>query len=181
MKDKLIQKIKSKFHKALLCTEKKFNHIEIKNFSYSSIEDSVLLIRDIVSKLDSLHNFEEYSFDYYFLIRTLNEPFPIGFLIRFGLKGEEVRFYSVAVQSFYTDLRLNGLYALFLGLYFGDLETEWEEENSREIIINTLEKISIEKGLNFQLYFGSPGIDDFIEDSFAFEIPVVADIVEYIV
>jgi hypothetical protein len=69
-----------------------------------------------------------------------------------------------------------------LGLYFRDLELEWlEEENSREIIIDTLKEIAIEKGLNFQLYFSSPGIDNFIEDSFVFEIPVEADIVEYIV
>jgi len=182
MKDKLIRKIKNKFHKALLRIEEEFPNIEIRNFSYYSIERSVLLIKDIVYKLDSLYNFKEYSFEYYFLVKPSSETLPISLLIRFVVKGEKFRFYSRTVSNFYRDLKFSGPYALFLSLYFRDLEIEWEEEeNSREILINTLKEIAIEKGFNFQLYFSSPAIYDHIEDSFVFEVPVKADIVEYIV
>ncbi len=181
MKDKIIRKVKNKFHKALLRIEEEFPNIEIRNFSYSSIEYSVLLIKDIVRKLDSLYNFKEYSFEYYFIVKLLSEDFPINLLIRLAVKGERFRFYTRVVSNFYRDLKFGGPCALFLGSYFGDLELEWEEENSREIIINTLKEIAIERELNFQLYFSAPGIDDFIEDAFAFQIPVKADIAEYIV
>jgi hypothetical protein len=182
MKDKLIRKVKKKFHKALLRFEEEFPKIEIINFSYSSIERSVFLIKDIVSKLNSLYRFEEYFFEYYFSIKPLSEDFPVSLVLRFIVKGEKFRFYSPAVTHLYRDLKFSGPYALFLGLYFRDLEVEWEEEeNSREIIIDALKEIANEKGLNFHLHFSSPNIDDFVEDTFLFEIPVKADIVEYIV
>ncbi len=182
MKNKLIRKIKNKFRKALLRIEEEFPNIEIRNFSYSSIEYSVLLIKDIVRKLDSLYNFKEYSFEYYFIVKLSSEALPISLLLRFIVRRGKFIFHLRPVSNFYIDLKFSGPYALFLGLYFRDLELEWEEEeNSREIIINALKEVAIEKGLNFQLYFSSPGIDDFIEDAFAFQIPVKADIVEYIV
>jgi len=182
MKDKLIRKVKKKFHRALLLFEEEFPKIEIINFSYSSIEYSVFLIKDIISKLNSLYKFKEYSFEYYFTVRPLSEDFPVSLVTRFIVRGEKFRFYPPAASHLYRDLKFSGSYALFLGLYFEDLELEWEEEeNSREIIIKALKEIATERGLNFHLHFSSPNIDDFIEDTFLFEIPAKANIVEYIV
>jgi hypothetical protein len=181
MRTELEKKLKDEFRKTLVKVESALPNIEIKNFDFSSLEYSASLVQDIIKKLNSLYSFKEYHFDYYFLVKLIDDPLPKGINLRFLVSGEKVRFYPSPVGTFWHDIKLNRKYGAFLGLYLPYLEVEWdEEENSREIIIGALKEIAFEKGLDFQVYCGSPNIS-YVEDSFAFEVPVKADILEYIV
>jgi hypothetical protein len=183
MRTELEKKLKDEFEKALLKAGSALPNIEIKNFDFSSLEYSASLVQDIIKKLNSLYSFKEYHFDYYFLVKLIDDPLTKGINLRFLVSGEKVRFYPpfLSVGTILADIKLNKRYGAFLGLYLPYLAVEWdEEENSREIIIGALKEIALEKGLDFQVYCGSPNISD-VEDSFAFEVPVKADILEYIV
>jgi hypothetical protein len=181
MRTELEKKLKDEFEKALVKVESALPNIEIKNFNFSSLEYSASLVQDTIKKLGSLYNFKEYYFDYYFLVKLLNDPLPKGINLGFLVSGEKVRVHPPSAGTIFHGIKFNKRYGAFLGLYLPYLAVEWdEEENSREIIIGALKEIAFEKGLDFQVYCGSPLISD-EKDSFAFEVPVEADILEYIV